>query len=234
MKIIKKLLTTSLFFLLLFPFFGSFSYASEPMMSFYPKGGSVLNKDNGFIVDILINTAGQEIALAKFTVLFDPDFLQLRKAERNNTLFNQFPQDEASTDNENGVILLTGFTQSGEGTLYTTGEKSDVFARLTFDVLQEGQTVLDWEYVGTGTTFDTVFLKDGSPPQNILMRRPDSATFTVGDAIIDPSIPRTFVSVDRYILITGIVLVLFGGILVLTKPRGVKGKKGTVLIYDEE
>ena len=234
MKIIKKILTTSLLLLLIFPFFGAFSYASEPMMSFYPKGGVVLNKDNGFIVDILINTAGEEIALAKFTVLFDPEFLQLRKAERNNTLFDQFPQDEASTDNENGVILLTGFTQSGAGPLYRTGQKSDIFARLTFDVLQEGETVLDWEYVGTGSTFDTVMLKDGSPPQNILRSKPDSATFTVGDAIIDPNIPVTFVSIDRYILITGIVLVLFGAILVLTKPKSVKKKKGTVLIYDEE
>ena len=73
-------------------------------MSFYPKGGVVLNKENGFIVDILVNTAGEEIALAKFTVLFDPEFLQLKKAERNNTLFDEFPQDETSTDNEKMCI----------------------------------------------------------------------------------------------------------------------------------
>lgn len=203
-------------------------------MSFYPKGGVVLNKENGFIVDILINTAGEEIALAKFTVLFDPEFLQLKKAERNNTLFDEFPQDETSTDNENGVILLTGFTQSGEGTLYKTGEKSDIFARLTFDVLKEGETELDWEYVGTGTTFDTVILKDGSPPINILTSKPESATFTVGDVIVDPNIPTTSIPVDKYVLVTGIILVLFGGVLVLTRPRSVKKRKGTVLLYDDE
>lgn len=233
MKIYNKVLTILIFSILL-TFTGvSYIQASEPMMSFYPKGGAVLNKENGFIVDILINTAGEEIALAKFTVLFDPQVLQLRKAERNNTLFDQFPQDEASTDNENGVILLTGFTQSGAGTLYTTGAKSDVFARLTFDVLGEGETVLDWEYLGTGATFDTVMLKDGSPPQNILRTKPESATFSIGDDIIDPGIPITFVPIDRYVLITGIVLVVFGAFLVLTKPRGVKGKRGTVLVYDE-
>jgi hypothetical protein len=232
-KIFYKTLTISIFFLLISFLRASFVKAAEPAMSFYPKGGVVLNKENGFIVDVLINTAGEEIALAKFTVLFDPEVLQLKKAERNNTLFEQFPEDEASTDNENGVVLLTGFTQSGSGALYRTGEKSDVFARLTFEVLKEGETVLDWEYLGTGATFDTVMLKDGSPPQNILKSKPESATFTIGDDIIDPNIPRTFVSIDRYILITGIVLVLFGGLLVLTKPRGTKGKKGTVLVYDE-
>jgi hypothetical protein len=232
-KIFNKSLTILLFLLLITLFGVTLVQASEPMMSFYPKGGVVLNKENGFIVDVLINTAGEEIALAKFTVIFDPQVLQLRKAERNNTLFEQFPEDEASTDNENGVVLLTGFTQSGSGTLYRTGEKSDIFARLTFDVLGEGETVLDWEYLGTGATFDTVLLKDGSPPQNILRTKPETATFTIGDDIIDPGVPITFVPIDRYILITGIVLVVFGGILVLTKPRGVKGKKGTVLVYDE-
>ncbi|MFA7654937.1 MAG: hypothetical protein WCX98_02465, partial [Candidatus Dojkabacteria bacterium] len=99
MKISKKILTTFLFSFF-FLFLGStFLFASEPSMSFYPNGGVVLNKNNGFIVDILIDSSGEEIALAKFTVLFDPQFLQLKKAERNNTLFDQFPVDELSTDN---------------------------------------------------------------------------------------------------------------------------------------
>ncbi|MDD2578313.1 MAG: cohesin domain-containing protein [Candidatus Dojkabacteria bacterium] len=233
MKISKKILT--ILFSLSFLFLGStFLFASEPSMSFYPNGGVVLNKNNGFIVDILIDSSGEEIALAKFTVLFDPQFLQLKKAERNNTLFDQFPVDELSTDNENGVILLTGFTQSGTSTLYKTGEKPDVFARLTFDVLQEGETELGWEYVGTGVTFDTVMLKDGSPPTNILTAKPESATFTVGDVLIDPNIPTTSVPIDKYLLITGIILVIFGGVLVLTKPKRPGRRKGTVLLYGDE
>ena len=93
-------------------------------------------------------------------------------------------------------------------------------------MLQEGETELGWEYVGTGVTFDTVMLKDGSPPTNILTAKPESATFTVGDVLIDPNIPTTSVPIDKYLLITGIILVIFGGVLVLTKPKDQEEEKG--------
>ncbi len=236
MKINRKTFTT---IFILFSFLSVFSIvflkevkAVQPSFSFFPKGGTVMNKKEGFVVDILIDTAGQEIVSAKFTVTFDPQALQLKKAERNNSLFSQFPVDESTIDNGNGVVMLSGFTQSGAGTLYSTGEKPDVLARLTFEVLQEGEIVLDWEY-GEEATFDTVMYKDGSPPQNILIGKPDSATFTIGDVIIDPSVPSTGLSIDKYILVTGIVLTLFGAFMVFTQPGGFRRKTGTVVIYDE-
>lgn len=236
MKINKKTITIILFlFVSLIILSHSFLKevrAAQPSFSFFPKGGTVLNKEEGFVVDILIDTAGQEIVSAKFTILFDPEVLQLKKAERNNSLFTQFPEDESTIDNGNGVVMLSGFTQSGAGSLYATGEKPDVLARLTFEVLQEGQTVLDWEY-GEDATFNTVMYKDGSPPQNILVDKPDSATFNIGDVIIDPSVPATGLSIDKYILVTGIVLILFGAFMVFTRPGGFRRKTGTVVIYDE-
>ncbi len=231
----KKILTIISIILLSFILLpGTIVKASEPYFSFYPPGGTVLNKNNGFVVDILINSGGQGLTSAKFTVLFDPAVLQLKKAERNNSLFMQYSEDESSLDNENGVVLLTGFTQSGSGTLYSTLEKPDVFARLTFDVLQEGETVLEWEYGGSNPIFDTAMFKEGSPPQNILFTEPEPATFRIGSVILDPSTVDTAIPIDKYILATGLVLTLFGAFMVFTRPGSIRRKSGTVIVYDEE
>ncbi len=205
----------------------------EPTFKLYPPGGKVLNKDQGFVVDVLINTAEQEIVSANFSLLFDPKILQVKKAERNNSLFSQFPDDQTSIDNKNGVVYLTGFTQSGTGTLYKTQGDPDVFARITFQVLEVGETTLDWEY-GDNADFGTGIYVDGSPPQNILRSKPLPATFTIGDEVLSPSNLNTGFSVDEYIIATGAVLLLFGGFMVFSKPRNFKKKSGTVVIYDEE
>ena len=146
----------------------------------------------------------------------------------------QYPEDESSLDNENGVVLLTGFTQSGSGTLYTTQEKPDIFARLTFDVLQEGETTLEWEYGGGNPIFDSAMFKEGSPPQNILLSKPGSAIFRIGNVILDPSTVDTAIPLDKYILVTGLVLTLFGAFMVFTRPNSIRRKSGTVVVYDEE
>ena len=205
----------------------------EPTFKLYPPGGKVLNKDQGFVVDVLINTAEQEIVSANFSLLFDPKILQVKKAERNNSLFSQFPDDQTSIDNKNGVVYLTGFTQSGTGTLYKTQGDPDVFARITFQVLEVGETTLDWEY-GDNADFGTGIYVDGSPPQDILRSKPLPATFTIGDEVLSPSNLNTGFSVDEYIIATGAVLLLFGGFMVFSKPRNFKKKSGTVVIYDEE
>ena len=232
---LKKVLPTLLFlFLMILVSNPSSIFAAEPTFSFYPKGGQVINQSQGFIVDVLIDTAGQEITSAKFVILFDPKVLQLTKAERNNTLFTQWPNDESTLDNENGVIMLSGFTQSGSGTLYKTGVKPDILARLTFKVLKEGSTVFDWEYGGDNGVFDTLMMKDGSPPTNILKTKPQAVTFVIGKNILDPSNIDTAIPIDRYIVFTGLVLVLFGVFMVFTRPGIFRKKNGTVIVYDGE
>jgi hypothetical protein len=220
-----------LFFVFTFSNFLQKVNAAEPTFSFFPNGGTVANREQGFIVDVLIDTAGEEIVSAKFTILFDPKVLQVKKAERNNTLFSQFPEDESSIDNTNGVVMLSGFTQSGSGNLYSTGEKPDVLARITFEVLQEGETTLDWEYDREDVVFDTAMYADGSPPLNILPSKPDGAIFSISDEVVE--IPETGFSTDKYILVTGTVLVLFGAFMIFTRPHGFRRKTGTVVIHDE-
>jgi hypothetical protein len=206
-------------------------HASNPSFKFYPEGGVVSNKDDGFIVDVLIDTDGEKLTSAKFTITFDPSILKIKKAERNNSLFDQWPNDESTLDNKNGVVMLTGFTQSGSSDLYITEGDADVMARLTFDVLKEGEVTFDWKFTGSDENFTTVMLKEGSPPQNILNTKPKAVTFQIGDIVLDPSNVNTGFSIDKYVLATGLVLILFGGLMVFSNPnRRTKKGKGTIIL----
>ncbi len=210
--------------------------AASPSFSFYPNGGVVVNASQGFIVDVMIDTGGEQILSAKFTVLFDPREIQLTKVEKNNSLFAQWPEDESTVDNDNGVVMLQGFSQSGSGNEYATTGGADVFARLHFKALKQADTVLDWEYETNNGVFETVMILDGSPANtNILVTKPSSAVFKIGNVTqLDHSNINTAIPIDKYILFTGIALILFGGFMVFTKPRSFNRRKGTVVIYDEE
>ena len=210
-------------------FFVSPAEAADPAFSIYPNGGIVTNKDEGFTVDVMIDSAGEELVSARFVITFDPQYLQLQKTEKNNALFAQWPSDEASVDNANGVVMLTGFSQSGTDDPYITGDTSDIMARLTFKVLKIGKTSLGWEFTGSDDTFSSVMLKDGSPPQNVLKTKPTSVTFTIQKEIVD-----TAIEWNKYVLVGGFVLIFFGGLMMFSNPRRFSKKNGTVVVYEEE
>ncbi|KKP81617.1 MAG: hypothetical protein UR84_C0020G0006 [candidate division WS6 bacterium GW2011_GWD1_35_594] len=107
-----------------------YSFALEPSFSFYPSSGVVEDINEGFTVDVLIDSAGQSVSKARVTIKYDPNVIQLRKALRNNSLFEQWPIDESSTDNTNGVVMLTGYTPSDSSKdEYITSVVPDVFTR---------------------------------------------------------------------------------------------------------
>jgi hypothetical protein len=227
--IVKKYIKTILASIILLGIiFVSPTKASEPMFSLYPAGGVVTNKNNGFTVDVMIDSGGETLTSARFVITYDPEYLQLKKAEKNNSLFAQWPEDEASIDNVNGVVMLTGFSQSGTDTLYTTGSKPDVMARLSFEVLKLGKTTLGWEFSGSDDNFKSVMLTDGSPPQNVLETRPSDASFTIEKEIVN-----TAIAWNKYVLIGGLVLILFGAFMMFSRPQRFS-KKGTVVIYEED
>jgi hypothetical protein len=234
-KMRVKNLVTIFFSLLFLVFTSSAIFAAEPSFSFFPAGGMVVDKSKGFSVDILIDTAGQEAVSAKFVVLFDPTVLRLTKAERNSSLFSQWPKEESSIDNDNGVVMLGGFTQSGTGSPYKTSGKPDVIARLTFEVLREKVTYLDWEYNTNNGVFDTQIMKDGSPPMNILTKQPAAVTFQIGkgDATLKPDV-KTGIFDSKYVIIAGAVLLLFGGFMIFTRPNFYRRGKGTVVVIGDD
>lgn len=206
--------------------------AAEPSFSFFPKGGIVADKSKGFSVDVLIDTAGQQVMSAKFVVLFDPTVLRLTKAERNSTLFSQWPEEESTIDNDNGVVMLSGFTQSGTEDPYETVGDSDIMARLTFEILRDKVTYLDWEYNTNNGVFDTEIMKDGSPPINILTTKPSAVTFQIGNTI-KPDV-NTGIFDSKYLVAAGTVLLLFGGFMIFTRPNFYRRGKGTVVVIGDD
>jgi hypothetical protein len=205
-------------------------HAASPKFSFHPEGGVVKNVNDGFTVDVLIDTAGESLTEARMVFNFDPRLVQVSKASRNNSLFEEWPEDESTLDNENGVVMLTGFTQSGSGDLYKTSGDPDVFARIEFEIVTDDINVeipLEWEFSGSDELFQTVLLADGSPPQNVLDIRPTDASIRIGQltqTAIDP----------KYIpFIIGGFLILIAGVIITSKPEMTRKKYGTVVVYDD-
>ena len=207
------------------------NYAASPSFSFYPIKGTVRDVSKGFTVDILIDSAGERITKARFAVKFDPTQVQILKANRNNTLFDQWPEDESTIDNKRGMVMLTGFTQSG-GTksLYITEGEPDVMARLEFEVITEEkeEIVLSFEYSGSDDLFKSVIMTDGSPPQNVLSSQPESAKFSLGEFVS----PSTAIEPSHIGIVIGLVLIAVGIFISNTKVTLFRKRKGTVVLYE--
>lgn len=206
-----------------------------------PGSGYVL-EDEDFTVDILIDSSGENILLARSVITFDPTKLQLVTAERNNTLFDQYPDSGASTDNENGVIMLEGFTQSGVAPLYLTGSEPDVFARLRFTAVKDGNVTLDWEYNGNDEQFKSVIMADGSPPVNVLNSKPAAVTYKIQDvdnpgATTGSTTPVTSIQDNTMTFVgTGVIvsaLLILGGSKILINSGNPFSRKRTVVEVGE-
>lgn len=200
------------------------AFAASGSFSFYPIGGYV-RKGEEFTVDIKINSGGENISLARVVFVYDPDMVEIIKADKNASLFCNWPTDQQTVDNTNGVYRLTGYCQSGEGTLYTTQGEPDVFTRIKFRALKEGKIDFEWEYSGEDLPYKSVIMKDGSPTQNILSTAPTNVTFTsvVGTPNTNPTTPTTPTNqgntpqtniIDKESIVIGGVIA-FGSILVL-------------------
>jgi len=258
--IVKKslIITTVLFIaVFIFTFIPSKVYAAIPSFSFYPESGVISAPEQGFTVDILIDSGGEELTSARMVFTFDPRLVQMTKASRNNTLFDQWPEDESTLDNENGVVMLTGFTQSGADELYKTTGDPDVLARIEFEIVPDDARTnvrLEWEFDGTDDLFKTTMLKEGSPPQIILNNRPDEAIYVLrvkdgkyddgsgddgdgGDGNLDDldgdGTPQTAISMSSIPFIAGGFLIFSAGIVITAKPSTMRKKFGTVVVSDD-
>lgn len=224
--------------------------AASPTFYFNPSTGVVKDVSKGFTVDILIDSGGEELLGARMTFVFDPRKIQMKKASRNNSLFDQWPEDESTLDNENGVVMLTGFTQSGADELYSTTGDPDVFARIEFEVVApdiDTNARLEWEYNGEYELFKTGLLVDGSPPQNILNAAPTDAIFNLNDGSQDngdgdddgdgsdgdDGTPQTAVDMSSIPFIVGGFLIFSAGVVITSKPSATRKKFGTVAVYDD-
>ena len=204
------------------------TYAVGPTFSFYPQGGIVANKEEGFTVDVLIDSGTEDISKARMTITFDPEIVQLTKAMRNETLFEEWPEDESTTDNENGIIMLTGVTHLGSTFgYYNSSDEPDVFARLEFNIInpEAEDIVFDFEFNGSDELFQTVIINETS---NVLLSKPESATFSLSEK----SIPETALNLNLIGPILGLLLILIGG-FVRKSPGHYKLKKKRTVVFEE-
>jgi hypothetical protein len=199
-------------------------------------GSGQIRRGAKFTVDVLIDTAGEESTLARAVLTFDPDLVQVLKAEKNDSLYCDYPEDEQSVDNTNGVVMLTGFCQSGVDVLYETEDDADVFARIQFEAVSNGSLVLDWEYSGEDEPFKTVIVADGSPPQNVLDEKPIAGAYSILTNVDTTPTPNTGYSVSVGIIVTGGLLLTLGVAYIryrdlIAAPK-IKGR--TVVVYGKE
>ncbi len=243
MQHISKLIKVGLFSTI-FLLSGTSVVHAAPSFSMRPVQQTVTNARE-FTIEVLIDSDSKEIIKARAVVTFDPTLAKIVKAERNNLLFTQFPSNEQSTDNTNGVFMLTGFTQSGSGEPYVTGNSPDVFAKVTFKPLKDGIINFDWEFSGEDAPFKTVIVTDGSPPQNILTVKPASVSrITLVDTDKPygqgAQIPVTGIF-DRFGIATGLGAIAVGtgfflisGVLYQTATWYQNKRKRTLVRYGDD
>lgn len=226
----KKIVQISISLLILFFSFANI-YAAEANFSFYPSGGIVANVEEGFTVDVLIDSGGYDLSKARMVLSFDPEVVQLRKALKNDTLFEQWPLDEGTTNNENGIVMLTGYTSSSSTNgYYSTLSQPDVFARLEFNVLDSGKdsVTFNFEYNGRDELFQSVMLSADSNPIILLKSKPNSVTYSFEKE----SIPQTAIDMNIIGMVLGIILILVGVYVRGSKGSHLSRKRGTVVMYE--
>lgn len=206
--------------------------ASAPSFSFNPSSGVVNDVNAGFTVDILIDSGGYELSKATAVVKFDPEVLRLRKAMRNNGLFDQWPLEQSSTDNVDGIVMLTGITSEDSGKSYYKSQLDpDVFARLEFDVIDPNSksTQFTFEYSGLDELFKSSMINSSTPFQNVLLTQPSLATFEINDG----AVPETAVDMNTIGIFLGIILILVGGFVRSSNVNLYRYGKGRTVVLND-
>lgn len=226
---IKKLVILISVVLISFFSFSSI-YAAQPSLTFYPSSGVVSDIEKGFTVDVLIDSAGYDVSKARVAIKFDPTIVKLRKAYRNTSLFEEWPADGSSTDNVNGIVMLTGQAKTEGGKLYKTIGSADVLARFEFDVVTKSKQniTLEFQYSGLDETLQSVII-DSVTSTNVLTEKPASAVFTLD---VKKEVPKTGLGANTLGIIGGILLILFGGFIKNSSPRLFVKKRGTIVISE--
>jgi len=208
--------------------------ATEGSFSIYPDSGTVkLNSE--FTTDVRINSDGDSVTLARVVLLFDPRYIEVTAAEYNASMFCSYPSDDRTIDNTYGVIVFTGFCQSGVDNLYTTEGDFDVFVRLKYMVKKSGIITLDWKYSGEDEPFNAIILKEGSPPSSILKSSPGSARFVVegfDDSEGNDKVPNTGEAFGYGFLISGIILIVLGAIYYKYGGNRIDQSRKTIVVYE--
>ncbi len=227
-----------LIIMLLTPYY---AFAAAPEYSIRPSNGKVqINKN--FTIDLLIDSNNNDVSYARATLEFDPTILQVVSAKRNASLFCDYPEAEQSVDNTGGLLMVTGFCQSGVDEPYRTSGSADVFARVVFKAISIGDAKISWNWSGEDVPFESVIMKDGSPPRNLLISKPGNVTFDVVRNLSSGSnnpptsgeTPSTGLGLSFGLLAGGFVLVSLGFAYVKLSERQLRSKLKTVVLNGKQ
>lgn len=213
--------------------------AGNAELKIHPESGTA-EKGDSFSLDVLVDTKGQEVVLVRAALRFDPSLVEVTNVEKSEPLFCDWPSNEQLIDNNEGIVVVTGFCQSGtQEELYVTTGDPDVFARITFKALNQGQLDLGWEYSGVDLPNNSVIMSDGSPPQNILTDPTATTYIYTVEGPVEPKMPDTNISalenISSTFLLGGSIFVLaFVANILLDPKRRYFRKSRTIVVYDDE
>lgn len=240
----KFLLIAIALYLVLFLFTSNFVFSDTDFtvdadLSLFPSSGTIDQGDD-FVVDALVDTKGQDVLLVRAVLFFDPELVQLNNVVENEDLFCDWPVGEQLLDNDTGVVMVTGFCQSGgDYDLYSTIGEPDVFARFEFSTIAAGELTMQWQYSGFDEPMESVIISDGSPPQNILLLEGDDLTYTYTIEAPPEKMPETNISALENISSTfwlggSIFALAFLTNILLDPKRRYFGKSRTIVVYDDD
>lgn len=214
---------------LIFSFASKGALAQSPTFSFYPPNGVISDVEKGFILDVLIDSGSYNISKAKAVIKFDPKVVQLTKALRNESLFEEWPFDQQSTDNLEGIVMITGITQSQGSALYSTQGDPDVLARLEFDVItsEKQDVVFEILYTGGNEQLSSIIL-DSVSSENVLRSNPPTAVYSLDVE----EVPETGIDMNTLGIIMGVFLILIGGYIRGSKVEIFSKRRGTVVLTE--
>lgn len=205
--------------------------AADATFSFYPSSGVVKDINEGFTVDVLINSGGYELNKARAVIKFDPTVIQLRTPMRNVFLFEEYPLEQSTIDNEHGIIMLTGYTPlDSEKPFYKTSNTGDVFARFEFSIVDPNveQIVLSYEYSGIDGLFQSSLIKADVSAMNVLLAQPSPAVFTLNVE----DVPETAIDMNTVGIVVGVLLILVGGFVRGSRVNLNRFSRGTIVLED--
>ncbi|MBN1617990.1 hypothetical protein JW887_01445 [Candidatus Dojkabacteria bacterium] len=202
------------------------TYAASPTMRLYPPNGyAVLKQD--FVIDILLNTNGEDTTMARAVFEFDASKLEVTKAEYGD-LYCDYPEDEYTVDNDKGVVMITGFCLDP---YYNSGDKEELFARVTFKPLVEGKVDLVFNFETSNDEWNSIVKNTGSPPQNVLSTKPAGGSYEIVSTVptgkgttSNTDLPKAGIFDDKFVLIGG-GLLLVGFVVLLVSSLGRKKEK---------
>lgn len=175
--------------------------AASPSFSLYPSTGyALLGKD--FAVDIMLDTGGENVTMARAVFRFDPTEVRVTKAEYGD-LFCQYPEEDYTVDNTKGWVKLTGFCLDP---YYNSSGTPGLFGRFTFIPLVEGETTFTFVSDYTDEEWESVVLNAGSPPQLLSGPSVSGGKYTAvtsidGAPLADGSLPGVGLFDDKPVLL---------------------------------